>query len=291
MSDISGVEDWARLPVSADNTALAFESIDNSQCAEAATLKQIVQLLASPDTGTRLHLFNSGLRSSETGEAFRMHGARPLLLPKYARDLIHGNAYELSAASNAQPGAQYLTLSNIKMQGGPQNSDYRDIWFQRHVYRSRRLLRSAEGLVLDIGCDKPSISRRLFPGTATFLGLEPSLEVSDEFCLCGMAEHLPLVTASVDNVAFMTSLDHILDYQLAVDEAERVLKPGGRFFLASLVWTDRASLVSDTVHFHHFRDFELLGAMRGLQIVNIERYDWKSDTHRFGVYVEARKPS
>lgn len=282
---------WSALPLSDDLTALAFEAVAQNDCARATTLKEVAHLLASPDTGAALKIETGALIAATTGEFFPLRGERPLVLPKYARGSVLGDTFDLPPESAAMGGRQYLLLSSIKMRGGPQNSDYHDIWFQRHVHRSRKLLKDATGVVLDVGCDRPSISRKLFPPTARFLGLEPSLGAGSEFCLCGMAEHIPLKDESVDAVSFMTSLDHILDYQLAVDEARRVLKPGGCLYLASLVWTDRASLVGDTVHFHHFRDFELQGALRGLHIESIERYVWKSDTHRYGIYLAARKPA
>jgi ubiquinone/menaquinone biosynthesis C-methylase UbiE len=105
-----------------------------------------------------------------------------------------------------------------------------------------------------------------------------------------MAERLPIADGAADNVALNSSLDHILDYHLAVDEAVRILKPGGMFYMNSLIWTMRAELFPDTVHFHHFRDFELRGALKALRIEEITRYSWKGDSHRYGVYLAARKP-
>lgn len=282
--------DWAALASSNDHTALAFEVIPDNAYARAAMLTEVVGFLASPDTGSKLRMESGALVAPATGELFAINGERPMLLPRYARDQVREASFEFPLGRSAVAGEQYLLLADIKMRGGPQNSDYQDIWFQRHVHRARKLLSDIHGLVLDIGCDRPSISRKLFPSTATFLGIEPSLGANREFSLCGMAEHLPLLNETCDAVSFMTSLDHILDYNLAVDEARRVLKPGGRFYLASLVWTDRASLIGDTVHFHHFRDFELQGALRGLEIESVERYNWKNDPHRYGIYLSAHKP-
>ena len=289
--EILNYAEWNALPMSDDITALGFESVAPIDCARAATLKEVASVLASPDTGAALEIEAGALKAITTGESFPLRGERPMLLPKYARDSVRGDTFHLPPESAAIGGKQYLLLSSIKMRGGPQNSDYQDVWFQRHVHRSRSLLSSVRGLALDVGCDKPSISRKLFPPAATFLGLEPSLGASDEFCLCGMAEHLPLKSESVDAVAFMTSLDHVLDYHEAVDEARRVLKPGGTLYLASLVWTERASLSGDTVHFHHFRSFELQGVLRGLTITSLAKYNWKNDKHRHGLYLSARKPS
>ena len=284
------ITDWSTLPVSADDGVLAFQDVNAADVAQVATLDEILAILRSPDDAAILQSAPHRFSSVASGELFAMSGARPVLLPRYARDALKNGPLQLSSVDVATPGLQYLLLGSIKMRGGPQNSDYDDIWFKRHVHRARKLLAGASGLTLDIGCDRPSISRCLYPLTVKFLGIEPSPGASDEFCICGMGEHLPIADAEIDNVVFMTSLDHILDYHTAIDEARRVLKPGGMLYLASLVWTERASLIGDTVHFHHFRDFELQGALRGLSIESITRYNWKNDTHRYGIYLAARKP-
>jgi SAM-dependent methyltransferase len=81
-----------------------------------------------------------------------------------------------------------------------------------------------------------------------------------------------------------------LDYRLALEEAARVLRPGGRLYLATLLWIERAQLYTDTVHFHHFRGPELEGALAGaFDIDRVEAYVWKDNTHRFGVYLSGTR--
>jgi SAM-dependent methyltransferase len=290
MTYVSGTN-WRDIPLSNDDAALDFEAIGQGDCAGVATLDDVLAKLRSPDDHGPLSAAGGALRTASGSHTYPMIGPRPVLLPAFARDAGPIDRLQYSPQTFAKPGLQYLLLSAIKAQGGPQNSDYSDIWFKRHVHRSRKLLAGARGLTLDIGCDKPSISSRLYPPTATFLGLEPSQTPSEEFCLCGIGECLPLIDASVDNVVFMTSLDHVLDYNLAVEEARRVLKPGGMLYLASLVWTHDAGLLRDTVHFHHFREYQLRGALEGLVIEQLDKYRWKNDEHRYGIYLSARKPS
>jgi ubiquinone/menaquinone biosynthesis C-methylase UbiE len=45
------------------------------------------------------------------------------------------------------------------------------------------------------------------------------------------AEHLPLVSGSVDVVLARNSLDHVDDPVQALAEAQRILRPGGTFIL------------------------------------------------------------
>jgi hypothetical protein len=90
-------------------------------------------------------------------------------------------------------------------------------------------------------------------------------------------------------VLFNTTLDHILDWHRAVDEALRVLVRGGQMIIASLIWTADADLLGDSVHFHHFRDYEILGALSAMAVERVVRYDYKGDRHRHGMYVRATK--
>jgi SAM-dependent methyltransferase len=246
-------------------------------------------MLGCPDMLEPLQRSREGALCFPNGEAVRMRGARPVLLPSFARSRIVESHYQFSAQDRREPAAQYLYLSNIKANGGDQNSAYDDIWYKRHVFRTRRLTHDAVGTLLDVGCDTPDISRKFFPPSVTYAGLEPSLSTSDQFCLCGMAEFLPFKDASLDNAALLTSLDHVLDHNQAVDEIFRVLKPGGCLYLASLVWQRNASLVGDTVHFHHFREWEIKGLLKGLTLERVNRYGWKGNDHRYGVYLKARK--
>jgi SAM-dependent methyltransferase len=155
----------------------------------------------------------------------------------------------------------------------------------------RSLCRTASGLVLDVGCGDPTIGASLLPKDAKYVGLDPFCTRTQPFRLIGVGEYLPFKDSSVDGVLFNTSLDHILDWRRALNEAYRVLKPGGTIYLCTLVWTDRADLMSDSVHFHHFREYEILAALEHLQlsIDEVVRYDYKGDTHRHGLYLQARK--
>jgi SAM-dependent methyltransferase len=178
----------------------------------------------------------------------------------------------------------------VKNAGGDHNAPFADAWYRRHLHRARQLVGSAKGLVLDVGCDDPALSRLLFPRSVDYLGLDPGLGARREPCLVGMAEFLPIRSGVLDGVAFLTSLDHVLDYHAALDEAFRVLKPGGKLFLETLIWTHRAELIRDNIHFHHFRQHEIEGALSAFRIEKLTRYNWKDDEHRFGIYLIATKP-
>jgi SAM-dependent methyltransferase len=159
-----------------------------------------------------------------------------------------------------------------------------------HQYRFKEFCESLTGLVLDVGCDQPNRSMQLLPATCEYLGLDPYAGHGD-FRIIGLGEILPVRDKSVDAVIFNKSLDHILDYHSAIDEAWRVLKPGGNIVIATYGWLNDATLLRDSVHFHHFREYEIMGALKKVfDIEDTQRYECpKGDTHRFGLYVRGSR--
>jgi len=257
-------------------------------CASAAEIGRVSGKFISPDSGLPLNYNGAGL-STNSGEMFPIENGSPVLLPEAARQFSKLCIEGLSIGSIRSAFDQYLYLCAVKNAVGNPNTPLDDPWYRRHLLRSRALVATAHGLVLDIGCDNPELSRRLFPSTCEYLGIEPSFSTSEHFRVVGMAEFLPFAEGTFDCVCFLTSLDHVLDYQTAIGEAARVLRPGGSLYLATLIWTERAELYRDTIHFHHFRDYEIQGALKGFSVYRIRRYGWKGERHRFGVYLEAIK--
>jgi SAM-dependent methyltransferase len=282
---------WTDLPRSQDDGALEPEELRATECARAASMDDLAAAFASPDSKASLSRRDGHLVSEDGREVFDFSRTSPVLLPRRALDLVTDGRLQLDFVRGTKDAfAQYLYLNVVKNASWPANSDASDVWFKRHLHRTRKLATGATGLVLDVGCDDVELSRRLFPVGATYAGLEPNMAARDGFRVVGLAEFLPFADESLDGVAFLTSLDHVFDCHAGIDEAKRVLRPGGRIYLASLVWTHNAELYNDAIHFHHFRDFELAGMLRGLDIEQIEAYPWKDNPHRFSVYLRARKP-
>ena len=153
-----------------------------------------------------------------------------------------------------------------------------------------KFLQESQRNSLDIGSDQPSHSRQLLPRDIEYIGLDPYAN-DGEFRLIALGEMLPIADNSIDVVSFNTSLDHILDYHTAVSEALRVLKPSGVIVIATYAWLKNATLLTDSVHFHHFREHQILGVLsENFQLHAVERYvDPKNATHRYGLYVMAKK--
>lgn len=164
------------------------------------------------------------------------------------------------------------------------------IHYQRHLYRMKEFLNEYEGLALDVGCDNTDIGASLFSSKSKYLGLDPFASDNTKFKVIGVGETLPFKSSIFDLVLFNTSLDHILDYNTAIEEAYRVLKTGGVLVISILIWHKNTTLLRDMVHFHHFRDFEIIGAIsqKGI-IINQKEYSYKGDDNRYGLYIAARK--
>lgn len=275
---------WSMSPIEPEG-ALATPTMDNG--ARALALADVAPLLVSPDDRSPLRRDGDRLIDA-SGRDYPITEGRPWLLPRRALDFVANGALRIPVeATRLDALAQYIYLGDVKASGWAANSAPDDPWFLRHMHRAGALLAGARGRVLDVGCDDPALSRRLFPADVAYVGLEPSLAGGRGFSIAGMAEFLPFADATFDGVAMMTSLDHVLDYHAAIDEAWRVLAPGGSLYLATLLWTERAELYRDNIHFHHFREFEIKGALARFRTISVARYVWKGDRHRHGAYVHA----
>jgi len=116
-------------------------------------------------------------------------------------------------------------------------------WFQR------RLPVPAGATVLEIGCGRGAgaevLRRRLRPAALHVLDLDPAMvalarrrltrksATGVHLCVAD-AVRLPYSAACFDAVFGFGFLHHVPDWQAAVTEISRVLKPGGRYYLLEL---------------------------------------------------------
>ncbi len=262
--------------------------------ARLLSMEEVVPLLVSPDSGLALtfDVLREQLIDAK-GAQYPVRDGLPLLIPK-GLQRFYTDHLEMPPEAVTDAFYQYYFLSAVKQSGvvGAINAPASDIHYQRHLFRMKDCLNTAHGLVLDVGCDDPEIGAGLLPSGLLYVGLDPFCQRAEPFRVVGFGEQLPFADSSFDGVMFNTSLDHILDWRRAVEEAWRVLVPGGQLFISTLVWTSNADLVTDSVHFHHFRDYEILGALQdGWEIERKIRYGYKGNTHRHGLYLSARKPA
>lgn len=270
------------------NKAVDVEFLLEQPHARLLDIKDACGLLISPDTGDVLQFDPARSIMFAGNLVYPVRRNVPILLPQKLQPYFGEKLEVPFSAAQDDAFMQYFLLASIKQSGeinaGPTNEHYR-----RHLHRMRDLLKGATGLVLDVGCDNPLIGASLLPPTSHYIGLDPFCTNESEFRVIGVGEFLPMQTGSCNCVMFNTSLDHIMDWRRAIAEAGRVLVDGGILYVCSLVWTDNADLISDTVHFHHFREYELLGSLGDFEILQIRRYDYKGDSHRHGIYLSARK--
>ena len=248
-----------------------------------------LELLISPDSKNTLRLIKNVRPKvlSDGKNNYKQSLGSPILYPNEISS--HLKEGRLPLKYNYSALLQYTLLSQIK-QAGEINAPLSSSPARKHQWRYKDFCKDLRGLVLDVGCDQPSHSIQLIPNNCQYIGLDP-YATKGEFRIIGLGEILPIVDASVDVVTFNTSLDHILDYHTAIEEAFRVLKEGGQIVIASYCWLEKATLLTDNVHFHHFREYEIIGALENyFSITDIKKYeDPKHDAHRYGLYIKAKK--
>lgn len=103
---------------------------------------------------------------------------------------------------------------------------------------------------LDVGCGEGRLCRLLSQRGIRTTGIDPTAALIDrakhldpkgEYVL-GSAEELPLPEAVYDLVVSCLSLVDIHDYQSAISEMTRVLKPGGRLLVANITDVQSAGM-------------------------------------------------
>lgn len=153
------------------------------------------------------------------------------------------------------------------------------------------------GALCDIGCGNGGLLRRMATAGFTVVGVEPDADACRAATAGGMrvvrgsAEDLPpeIATARFDAVTMMHVLEHALDPLAAVENAARLLAPGGVFLVETpnngcsgaraagthWRWLD----VPRHVNFFTVRSLAAVCERAGLEIVGV---DYNGYTRQFG---------
>ena len=149
---------------------------------------------------------------------------------------------------------QYATYANLTRRANLHAACGRVDWFAWLAER----MDLPPGAVLDVGCGPGWFWRRapaLSPGIAlTLLDTSPAMVSEAEAALAqtpltvsavtGDAQDLPFPDAQFDAVVMMHMLYHVPDIARALDEAARVLRPGGRIHVTTNARTNLAEITS-----------------------------------------------
>ena len=132
---------------------------------------------------------------------------------------------------------------------------------------------NVEGKCLDVGCGLlPEPAYMKEQPDITFFGIDPfddKIERKFKFT-CGIGEELPYFNETFDCVLFASTIDHMIDPQLALKEAYRVLKPGGSL----VIWyseRNKPHLIFGKYNKHHqwgFTNEVLVDFVRKAQFEN-----------------------
>jgi len=266
---------------------VTIEELQTKPHARILNLTDIIPILISPDSGNSLQIAEDYSFLFDSSYSYPIIKGVPVVYPEYiSKALIQGG---LALKYYDDPRIQYFLLSQIK-QRGEINAASSNIHYQRHLFRMTEFVKDCKGLILDIGCDDVNIGSAIFSRKCEYIGLDPFAK-SNDFRIIGIGEFLPFKDSCVDNVLFNTSLDHILDYYQAVKESFRVLKEGGLIIISTLLWSHDATLLKDSVHFHHFKSYEIYGVLNefGFKVEDTKKFVYKNDGHRYGLYISARK--
>jgi SAM-dependent methyltransferase len=272
----------------ADEATLSVSELVGRPHAVPMTIHACLPILKSPDTERPLILVQQEGHLTDGEFNYPLKHGCPVLYPR--KIISAWPDLQASYLKDRDSQLQYFYLSQLK-QDGEINAPSNSLAYEKHLSRMHRFCSKLRGITVDVGCDAPGVSAAIFPDTCQYVGLDP-FAADREFRIIGVGEALPFRTHSVDNVVFNTSLDHILDHHSAIDEAFRVLKPGGKIVIATFAWIDHATLLTDSVHFHHFREFEIVGGLNAFEALEVQRFESpKRDRHRYGLYVRATRPA
>jgi wyosine [tRNA(Phe)-imidazoG37] synthetase (radical SAM superfamily)/SAM-dependent methyltransferase len=138
-------------------------------------------------------------------------------------------------ASRAEPPSQADEAT--RYHDACQSDFWRDVFRAEIDYLSKKLEGARD--VLSVGCGPAAVEKGLSDAGFQLTGLDASRQALARApegirTVVARAEDMPLSTASFDAVIFVVSLQFVEEYRQALEEASRVLRPGGRLVVMLL---------------------------------------------------------
>ncbi|MBP7511151.1 MAG: class I SAM-dependent methyltransferase [Bacteroidia bacterium] len=138
------------------------------------------------------------------------------------------------------------------------------------LYRSLKIAigRYSKGKLVDIGCGNKPYSKWVAPFVSEHIGcdiIQSSNNCVDVIC---EATDIPLPDNSFDTAFSTQTIEHVGDFQLMVNEAYRLLKPGGHFIVSGpMYWP----LHEEPFDFHRFTKHGFAHSLKkaGFEVVEI----------------------
>lgn len=126
----------------------------------------------------------------------------------------------------------------------------------------------AKGKLLDLGCGNKPYTEILSPQITEYIGcdiIQSSNNCVDVIC---EATDIPLPNNSFDTAFSTQTIEHVGDFQLMVNEAYRLLKPGGHFIVSGpMYWP----LHEEPYDFHRFTKHGFAHTLKkaGFEVVEV----------------------
>jgi ubiquinone/menaquinone biosynthesis C-methylase UbiE len=153
-----------------------------------------------------------------------------------------------------------------------------DLWNEhlaRYLFAARLARRRR---VLDVGCGAGYGSSELSRDAASVIGFDLSPEAVALACssytapnlqyLVASATSIPFADASFDLITCFEVIEHISDWRLLLDEARRLLAPGGQFIVSSpnksYYAESREDIGPNPFHVHEFEYAEFKTALQSI---------------------------
>ncbi|MDZ4668153.1 MAG: class I SAM-dependent methyltransferase [bacterium] len=129
------------------------------------------------------------------------------------------------------------------------------------------ITRFAKGKLLDIGCGNKPYEIMLKPYINEHLGCDIVQSSNNKVDVICEATMIPIKDAAFDTIISTQTIEHIGDFQTMVNEAYRLLKPGGHFIVSGpMYWP----IHEEPYDFHRFTKYGFIHSLEKAGFIAVE---------------------